>query len=47
MPPRREHRTMADVETIRWSLDDRDTGCPETLANHLLRLADQVLGEAA
>lgn len=31
----------------RWELDGRDAGCPETLANHLLRLADRALGEAA
>jgi hypothetical protein len=30
-----------------WMLDGVDTGSPETLANHLLRLADQVLAEAA
>jgi hypothetical protein len=28
-------------------LDGVDTGSQETLANHLLRLADQVLAEAA
>jgi hypothetical protein len=29
----------------RWELDGVDTRSPETLANHLLRLADGVLGE--
>ena len=31
----------------RWALDGRDAGCPETLTNYLLRLADRTLGEAA
>jgi hypothetical protein len=30
-----------------WLLDGLDTGSPETLANHLLRLADRVLEAAA
>jgi hypothetical protein len=30
-----------------WLLEDVDAGCPETLANYLLRLADRVLDEAA
>jgi hypothetical protein len=30
-----------------WRLDGCETGSPETLANHLLRLADRALGEAA
>lgn len=30
-----------------WFLGDLDTGSPETLANHLLRLADRVLEDAA
>jgi hypothetical protein len=30
-----------------WLLDGVETGSPETLANHLLRLADRVLEEAA
>jgi len=30
-----------------WLLDGSDTRSPETLANHLLRLADRTLGEAA
>lgn len=29
-----------------WFLDGSDTKSPETLANHLLRLADRTLGEA-
>jgi hypothetical protein len=28
-----------------WELDGTDTGSPETLANHLLRLADRLLEE--
>jgi hypothetical protein len=31
-----------DLETG-WSLDGQDRICPETLANHLLRMADRVL----
>jgi hypothetical protein len=30
-----------------WLLDGLDTGSPETLANHLVRLADRLLEEAA
>ncbi|MFP4624554.1 MAG: hypothetical protein ACLFRX_10280 [Gemmatimonadota bacterium] len=30
-----------------WRLGSEDVGYPETLANHLLRLADRVLNEAA
>lgn len=30
-----------------WAIDGRDVGSPETLTNHLLRLADRALGEAA
>jgi hypothetical protein len=30
-----------------WLLDDVDAGSPETLANHLLRLADRLLDAAA
>jgi hypothetical protein len=30
-----------------WLLDGSETGSPETLANHLLRLADRALDEAA
>jgi hypothetical protein len=30
-----------------WRFDDRDVECPETLANYLLRLASQTLGDGA
>ncbi len=30
-----------------WFMDDQDRVCPETLANYLLRLADEVLENAA
>lgn len=36
-----------DLAGDRWAIDGRDVGCPETLTNHLLRLADRTLGEAA
>lgn len=38
---------VLQLDEGRWELDGRDAGCPETLANHLLRLADRALGEAA
>jgi hypothetical protein len=37
---------VLDLETG-WVLDGVETGSPETLANHLLRLADRTLPEAA
>lgn len=30
-----------------WHLEGDDVGCPELLANHLLSMADRLLGEAA
>jgi hypothetical protein len=33
--------------TVGWILDGVDTSSPQTLANHLLRMADTVLGEPA
>jgi hypothetical protein len=30
-----------------WLLDGRDRACPETMANYLLRMADEVLENAA
>lgn len=30
-----------------WVFDGAETGSPETLANHLIRLADRALGQAA
>lgn len=30
-----------------WELEGVDVGCPELLANHLLSMADRLLGEAA
>ena len=32
-----------DLDGTRWGIDGRDAGCPETLTNYLLRMADRAL----
>jgi hypothetical protein len=44
--PRGVLESVLDLESG-WVLDGADAGSPETLANHLLRLADRTLAEAA
>jgi hypothetical protein len=44
--PRGVLEAALDLESG-WVLDGVDAGSPETLANHLLRLADRTLAEAA
>lgn len=36
-----------DLQGDRWAVNGEEAGCPELLANHVLRLADQALVEAA
>lgn len=39
---------QASLELVSgWRLDGADVRCPELLANHLLSMADRLLGEAA
>jgi hypothetical protein len=44
--PRGVLEAVLDLESG-WVLDGVDAGSPETLANHLLRLADRTLAEVA